>query len=93
MEVQNFLCRILVAFFPLGFCAKWKIAVFKRKTTPITCLDLDYASGQLKLEDWLYIITIFFTIFTEETSFYWQFGRGGLYLLILFKLAGRIKWL
>ena len=53
------------------------------KATPIKCLDLDDTNGQLKLEGWLYIVLIFYTIFTEEAPFYWQFERGGTILLVI----------
>ena len=36
---------------------------FKSYATPIKCLDLDDNSGQLKLEGWLYVVFIAYTLF------------------------------
>ena len=53
------------------------------KATPIKCLNLDDTSGQLKLEGWLYVVLIFYTLFYEEAPFYWHFVRGGTILLVI----------
>ena len=52
------------------------------KATPIKCLDIDDISGQLKLQGWLYNVSIFCTLFNEEAPFYKQLGRGGTILLV-----------
>ena len=51
------------------------------KATPIKCFNLGDTSGQLKLEGWLYIVFIFYTLcneeapiignLREEAPFYW----------------------
>ena len=58
--------------------------------TPLKCLDLDDNSGQLKLEGWLYVVFIAYTLFHEEALFFWQLEggimviwRGGLILLAI----------
>ena len=55
---------------------------FNSQATPIKCLDLDDNSGQLKLESWLYIDFIGYTLFHEEAPFYRQLG-GGIILLVI----------
>ena len=40
------------------------------KATPIKCLDFDDKIGQLKLEGWLYIVFILYTILKDEAPFY-----------------------
>ena len=51
------------------------------KSTPIKCVG--NPSVQLKLEGWLYIVFIFITLLNVEELFYWQFGRGGISLLVI----------
>ena len=33
------------------------------------CIDLDDTSGELKLESWIYIVFIFYTLFIMEARF------------------------
>ena len=51
--------------------------------TPIKCLDVDDIIGYLKLKGWLYIVLILYALFNEEAPFFWQFGRGGPFLLAI----------
>ena len=46
---------------------------FFHKATTIKCLDLHDMCAQLKLEGWLYIVLIFYTLFNEEALFYKHF--------------------
>ena len=56
-----------------------------RWATPIKCLDLDIddTDGQLKPEDWLYIVLVFLHLFNGEAPFYWNERRGAIFLVIL----------
>ena len=51
------------------------------QATSIKSLDLDDTNGLLKL----YIVLIFYTLFNEEALLYWEFGRGGTGLLVIFQ--------
>ena len=55
----------------------------RHKAAPIKCLDLDGTNDKLKLEGWLYmyIVLFFLTLFITEAPFYWEFQRGGNFLL------------
>ena len=60
-------------------------------TIPLKCLDLDYASGQLKLKVGLYIFIISYTIFIEEAPPHWQFGRGSIILLTVWNWKSKFN--
>ena len=51
----------------------------------LSMADPDDTNGQLKLEGWLYIVLIFYTLFNDVAPFYWEFGRGGTILLGIWK--------
>ena len=48
--------------------------VFKDEAAPIKCLDLNDTSGQLKLEDWLYIVSIFIPFALRRPNFAGNMG-------------------
>ena len=53
------------------------VHLYRFQATPIKYLDLDDTNGQLKLQGWLYIVLIFYTLFDNEAPFYWLFESGG----------------